>query len=397
VQLQSTSNGDGMTVDSQGNLYLTRPGINAVEVVSSEGRSLGLIQFPEAPSNCTFGGTDFKTLYVTARTSVYSAKMAVVGHRFASPISAPGFSLDVDPLSQTVAPGMSATFMVNVISIQGFDQTVSLSTNSPNSQISTQVANASVTPGNNTTLTVTTASNIAPGDYAINIIGRSGAINLTQTVTLSVSNPGGGDFSLAVQPSSQMVNAGSSTSFNISAQAIGGFSQPINLNATISPTNAELTSIITSPIISPGDTTTITVTTTKNAPQGTFNLTLTGMSGQITRTGNVTLNVVGAPDFAVSFQQSTITIARGQSAQLVFNINRIGGFAGSVQVAGPTAESLKNLKLKLTPETQNSTGNSVTFSLKSKKKSPAGTQTLVFMATDNDERIRVATLTLVLQ
>lgn len=398
TQLQSSSNGDGMTVDSQGNLYLTRPGINSIEVVSPAGRSLGLIAFPEAPSNCTFGGADFKTLYVTARTSVYSAKMSVVGHRFATPIVTPGFSLDIDPVSQNVSPGMSSNFTINVISLQGFGDTVNLSASSPNNQIITEISNSSVTPGNNTTLKVNTASTITPGDYNIAIVGKAGALTVNQVAVLSVASAGGArDFSLMLQPSSQTVNAGNSTSFNIGVQATGGFSEPINLNAIVSPSDPNITSVITSPIIAPSDTTTITLTTTTSAPQGTYNITLTGMSGQISRTSNVTLNVIGAPDFAVSFQQNTVTIARGQRAQLVFNIRRSGGFTGNILVAGPTAESLKNAKLKLTPETQSTTGNSVSFTIKSKKKSPAGSQTLTFMAMDNDERIRVATLTLVLQ
>jgi gluconolactonase len=38
---------------------------------------------PEQPSNVTFGGKDRKTLYVTARTSVYTVPMEVTGHAFA--------------------------------------------------------------------------------------------------------------------------------------------------------------------------------------------------------------------------------------------------------------------------------------------------------------------------
>lgn len=79
--------GDGMTVDATGNLYVTRPGNNAVQVLTPAGQSLGLINFAEAPSNCAFGGADMKTLYVTARTSVYTARMLTVGHRYAAPIA----------------------------------------------------------------------------------------------------------------------------------------------------------------------------------------------------------------------------------------------------------------------------------------------------------------------
>ncbi len=73
---------DGMTVDTKGNLYLTKPSANAIQVVSPEGKTLGVLKFPESPSNCAFGGKDMKTLFVTAQTSVYSVKMEATGHRF---------------------------------------------------------------------------------------------------------------------------------------------------------------------------------------------------------------------------------------------------------------------------------------------------------------------------
>ncbi len=93
--LQGNGGGDGMTIDTQGNLYVTRPGSNAIQVLTPAGQSLGTITFQEAPANCTFGGSDLKTLYVTARTSVYTAKMQSIGYRFAShitPVSAASFT-----------------------------------------------------------------------------------------------------------------------------------------------------------------------------------------------------------------------------------------------------------------------------------------------------------------
>jgi gluconolactonase len=73
--------GDGLTVDVKGNLYITsRLGL---QVFDKEGKALGTIKFPEGPANVTFGGPDFKTLYVTARTSLYTVKMEVAGHQFA--------------------------------------------------------------------------------------------------------------------------------------------------------------------------------------------------------------------------------------------------------------------------------------------------------------------------
>jgi gluconolactonase len=72
---------DGATIDEHGNLYLTTE--LGVQVFSPEGEAQGVIEFPEQPSNCTFGGADGKTLYVTARTSLYSVPMEVKGHWYA--------------------------------------------------------------------------------------------------------------------------------------------------------------------------------------------------------------------------------------------------------------------------------------------------------------------------
>lgn len=81
---KSPAGGDGMTVDTKGNLYLTVPSIGAIQVVDPNGKTLGLIHLPLAPANCAFGGTDMKTLYITARTTVFAAKMEVPGRRFAA-------------------------------------------------------------------------------------------------------------------------------------------------------------------------------------------------------------------------------------------------------------------------------------------------------------------------
>lgn len=72
--------GDGGTVDSKGNVYVAAG--TGLQVFDKEGKYLGTIAFPEQPSNAAFGGKDMKTLYVTARTSVYACPMDVAGHRY---------------------------------------------------------------------------------------------------------------------------------------------------------------------------------------------------------------------------------------------------------------------------------------------------------------------------
>ncbi len=67
---------DGMTIDNKGNVYLTS---GKVWVYSPDGELTEEIEVPESPSNVVFGGKNLKTLFVTARKSVYTLKMKVKG------------------------------------------------------------------------------------------------------------------------------------------------------------------------------------------------------------------------------------------------------------------------------------------------------------------------------
>lgn len=70
---------DGMTLDEDGNVYCAGPG--GVWVFAPDGTHLGTISTPEVPANCTFGGRGNRTLYITARTSVYRIRLARRGLR----------------------------------------------------------------------------------------------------------------------------------------------------------------------------------------------------------------------------------------------------------------------------------------------------------------------------
>ena len=70
---------DGMKVDERGHLYST--GAGGIWVMTPEGKHLGTLVFPEQPANLAFGDADGRTLYVTARSSVYRIRMKIPGVR----------------------------------------------------------------------------------------------------------------------------------------------------------------------------------------------------------------------------------------------------------------------------------------------------------------------------
>ena len=87
--------GDGMCLDRDGNAYVTA-GLNGgfspeqdssvkagVYIVSPQGKSLGFIPVPEdSVTNCTFGGPELKTLYITAGTALWRIGLNARGLAF---------------------------------------------------------------------------------------------------------------------------------------------------------------------------------------------------------------------------------------------------------------------------------------------------------------------------
>jgi len=69
---------DGMTLDVDGNVYLT--GSKGVTIYDPQGKKIGLIPIPEPwTANLCFGGKDKDILFITASTAIYTVKMNVKG------------------------------------------------------------------------------------------------------------------------------------------------------------------------------------------------------------------------------------------------------------------------------------------------------------------------------
>jgi gluconolactonase len=69
---------DGMTIDNRGNVYLT--GEKGVTVFNKKGEQVAMIPVPEEwTANVVFGGPERKTLFITAKGSVYTLDMKARG------------------------------------------------------------------------------------------------------------------------------------------------------------------------------------------------------------------------------------------------------------------------------------------------------------------------------
>ena len=97
---------DGMKCDERGDVWVTAPG--GLWVYAPSGDLIGKVRTPEPVANLAWGGTDFRTLFLTASTSVYRVETKVgprrepymnarAGGVAASPAPSPEPALALDP------------------------------------------------------------------------------------------------------------------------------------------------------------------------------------------------------------------------------------------------------------------------------------------------------------
>jgi len=74
-----TGGPDGIRCDAAGRVFSSAG--DGIHIFSPEGKQIGKILLPESPANLCFGGVDGQTLFITARTSLYSIPLLVKGAR----------------------------------------------------------------------------------------------------------------------------------------------------------------------------------------------------------------------------------------------------------------------------------------------------------------------------
>jgi subtilase family serine protease len=139
------------------------------------------------------------------------------------------------------------------------------------------------------------------------------------------------DFSISASPSTQTIAQGSSGDYAITVTPSNGFNSVVSLSVSGLPTGAN-------GAFDPNPTTSsssLSVTTSSSTPAGTYSLTITGVSGSLTRTMTVTLVVSppAPPGFTLSASPASQTIKRGGSTTYTITIAPTGGFTGSVTLS----------------------------------------------------------------
>jgi kumamolisin len=205
--------------------------------------------------------------------------------------SSPGFSLSANAASLTVAQSSSGQSTITSTPSGGFNSSITLSASGNPTGVTVGFGTNPIADNGSSAMTLTVASNAAPGTYTITVKGTSGNITATTTVSLTVTGVAP-NFAVSASPNPVSVVRGSSATSTITTTVSGGFNSAVALSASGQGSNVTVT-FSPSSIMAPGSgTSTMTIKTGSRARLGSRSITITATGGGVTHTTTVTFNVI---------------------------------------------------------------------------------------------------------
>lgn len=155
------------------------------------------------------------------------------------------------------------------------------------------------------------------------------------------------DFSLGLDPASISITAAGTAQTVVSLTALNGFSSSVSVQ--ISGLPAGVTASAPTYTVTVGAPQTVILTAANNTAATTTTAAFTGVSGSLTHTANLSVQVMPPPppppDFSLTLNPSGVSIPPGGTAQTTLSLTALDGFSSSVSVqisglpAGVTASS----------------------------------------------------------
>jgi uncharacterized membrane protein len=264
-------------------------------------------------------------------------------------VVAPDFRINAYPSSLSVTAGSTGNSTIMVTPLYGFNSTVSLAASVPAGWAATFApVSLSLTNGyygyysygcfNYSKLSVAVPSGTDAGKYLVAVTGTNGTLAHSVNVTVNVVAP---DFRLYVYPSYLSVSAGSSWNSTALVSSLYGFSGTVSLSASC-PSGWTATFASSSLSLTNGyygyysyggsNYSKLSLAVPLNAANGTYTIVVTGTSGSLTHSVNVTVNVVG-PDFRLSVYPSRLSVAAGSTWGSSVMVSSLYVFSGTVSLS----------------------------------------------------------------
>ena len=204
-----------------------------------------------------------------------------LGTNFGAP-PAPDFAVSASPSTLTINAGSTGTTTVTVTPIGTFNDPVQLSSSSDWIQ-SLPTITSPYTP---VQLSINVPQTANSQTITITAIDTATKASKTTILTITVNKP---DFSLTSNPTSLTIRQGSSGTSRITVNAINNYQDSATL--TVSGTPKGMTVSFSKNPVSAGSSATMTLTTSRSTPQGTYTITVAGTDSGLSHTTQVKVTV----------------------------------------------------------------------------------------------------------
>jgi len=278
-------------------------GFDAAIALTASGQPTGVtVSFSPSSIAAPGSGTSTATLAVASTTTPGTYTITVSGtgggitHTATVSLTVtsapvPAFTLAASPTSVSVAQGSTGKSTITTTVSGGFNSAVALTASGMPTGVTAAFSPASIAaPGSGTsTLTFTVASTAATGTSTITVTGTGGGITHTATVSLTVTAAVTGTYTISVSPTAGYLYQGQSGYGVVTITASGGFDSKVTFSATGIPSG--VTGSFSPTSVTGSGSSDFTLTVARNAPTGTYPITITGTSGSTSHSTTLTFSI----------------------------------------------------------------------------------------------------------
>jgi uncharacterized membrane protein len=204
----------------------------------------------------------------------------------------PDFAISANPSYIYVPLGTTANTTIRLTARNYFNGTVTLSTNTPTSVVpNLQSSSLKINLTNNSTiLSISVSPDTPTGTYILKVSGTSGALTHYCNVSVCVTKP---DFSISALPPMITNPMGTHAGATIIVKSLNKYNGTISLSAT-APIGWSAPTLMTSALTvksAISNSTALVVTIPSTATAGNYTIAVTGTSGTLTHTANLTIKI----------------------------------------------------------------------------------------------------------
>ncbi|HXN65365.1 MAG TPA: protease pro-enzyme activation domain-containing protein [Candidatus Acidoferrales bacterium] len=296
------------------------------------------------PAYGTTTGWDFAT-------GIGSVNAANLANAWPSSGGSPSFGLSPSPSSLTITQGSGGTSTITIAPTNGFSGGVTLSASGLPAGVTASFATNPVT--GSSVLTLTASGTAVTGTGTVTITGVSGSLTEGTTIALIVNASAQPNFALSASPSGVTITQGTLGTSTITITPSHGFTGGVALSASGLPSGVTA-SFGTNPAT---NSSVLTLTAAATAAYGTANITITGVSGSLTKQTTVSLTVKPAipQNFALTASPSSLTVTHGTRGTSTITVTPSNGFAGNVMLTASGMPTGVTAAFRPNPTTTTST------------------------------------------